>query len=118
MDVDDSFGEKGEKSVRKDLPERGGHAEIGFKRGDCFQPVARHLFELQYGNAEFGSPDFERRRFKGVSSAHGFVRSRDDRRDLVFRGERGKHFRRKVRRPHENYLQLAHSSFRSLHLEV
>ena len=118
VNIDHPFRENGEKLVGKDLPERGGHAEIGFKRGDCFQSVARHLPELQHGNTEFGSHDFQRRRFKGVSSAHGFVRSRDDRRDIVFRGERGKHFRRKVRRPHENYLQLAHSSFRSLHLEV
>ena len=118
VDVDDSFGEKGEKSVRKDLPERGGHAEIGFKRGDCFQPVARHLPELQHGNTEFHGSDFQRRRGECVSSSDGFVRSRDDCRDIVFRGERGQHFRRKIRRPHENYLQLAHSSFRSLHFEV
>ena len=118
VNIDHPFRENGEKLVGKDLPERGGHAEIGFKRGDCFQPVARHLFELQYGNAEFGSSDFQRRRCERVSSSDGFVRSGDDCRDIVFRGERGKHFRRKIRRPHENYFQSAHSSFRSLHLEV
>ena len=80
--------------------------------------LRRDLVELKHGDAEFLRLDFEGGGTEFVSSADWFIFPRDDGEDGMTGRQFFEYYRRKVGGPHEDESQLAHSSLRSLHLDV
>ena len=118
MHVYDAEGKEGKESFREYLPESGCDAEVRSESGYCVVPLQRDLVELKHGDTEFLRLDFEGGGTEFVSSADGFIFPRDNGEDGMTGRQFFEHYRRKIGGPHEDESQLAHSSLRSLHLDV